>query len=191
MARADRPTTPILLLFALLASAGLGGCAWTKAPSARVVDARVTSETQEGAVLSFVIEASNRNDKELPLGRAKYSVWVDGKKVFSGTRDAQAGIRRHGSQRFELPTPILAADLPSAPATVRISGRVTYAEFEQIARVLHDIGVRNPKVSFRDERTIDLSPVEPELAEPGEGVQPEEDVQAEETPDTETQEPGL
>jgi len=156
-----------------------------------VVDARVTSETQEGAVLSFVIEASNRNDKELPLGRAKYSVWVDGKKVFSGTRDAQAGIRRHGSQRFELPTPILAADLPSAPATVRISGRVTYAEFEQIARVLHDIGVRNPKVSFRDERTIDLSPVEPELAEPGEGVQPEEDVQAEETPDTETQEPGL
>ena len=138
----------------LLAGMLTSGCGWTRAPGIGVIGSQITDESGEGAVLSYELEASNQNDKELPIGRVSYTVWIDGERVFGGTRNTQVGIRRRGSQRFSIPVPIRAEHVPGGEAEVRISGRATYTEFEQIAKVLRDIGLRNPGVRFGDTRVL-------------------------------------
>src|SRR5689334_18329770 len=51
-----------------------GGCSSYSAPGLRVTAVTVKDRTPTGTVLDFAIEASNRNEVELPLREVRYSV---------------------------------------------------------------------------------------------------------------------
>lgn len=157
----SRPSWRVLLLLSA-ASAGASGCSSYVAPSMEVADARVTDRTTEGLAIAFTIDAENSNEDALPLREAAYSVELDGQRVFTGVRSAEATLRRYGSQQFTLPAAVpslLLAQLPMGAQHVRyrISGSVEYITPGAFAEVLFDTGVRRPTTSFQDEGVIDLT----------------------------------
>jgi hypothetical protein len=143
----------VLVLFALA-----GGCSY-QPPKLQVVDAAVTSRTSEGFVVSFTLDASNANEEALPLREVRYTLELDGKQVFSGNRSAEATLRRLGTQRLSLPAAVpIQPDQPAPTGVVpyTLRGSLTYVTPGALAEVLFDTGVRQPKVTFRQQGTVDL-----------------------------------
>lgn len=141
----------------------LPGCASYQAPAFSVAEARPGVRTQQGVEMFFVLNARNDNDAALPLRDVEYRVELDGRTVFSGTRSAEATLRRLGTQQITLPAVVKLDD--NAPASVRagspgvpyrISGTVTYVTPGQIAEILFDTGVRVPTVGFNGDGQIAL-----------------------------------
>lgn len=155
---AVRPASfALVLLLGLLA----GGCGYS-APKLSVSEAHATERTPDGLAMVFTIEARNDNTDALPLRNVEYSLELNGKRVFSGTRSAEATIRRLGTQSFSLPAVVNLPANPgfeslSGPAQYRLVGSVQYVTPGQLAEVLFDAGVRVPKVGFSGDGQIDFS----------------------------------
>lgn len=150
----------LLLGFPILAMA-TGGCASSAAPKVSIAGAQLAERTSEGVAMQFTLNAENTNDVGLPLRTVRYTLELDGKQVFSGTRSAEATLRRLGTQQIVLPAVI--ANLPETAATrttgrvpYRISGTMTYIAPGQIAEILFDSGVRVPSTDFSGTGEIDL-----------------------------------
>lgn len=158
---------PRALAVAPLASlASLAAC--TQSPSLRVVDVKTVERTEQATVVEFTLEGENLNDIELPLRTARYSLQIDGARVFEGERSPEATLRREGTQRFVLPAPI-PASLASGGGQrpYRLAGTLGYIAPGQLAEVMFDLGVSNPTVDFSQSGTLDLgAPVTPKPAPP-------------------------
>ena len=143
-------TIPLLACF-------LGACG-SQSPTIRVLSAQLAERTDQGAVIQFVIEADNPNEDALPLQDVTYSVDLDGKTVFSGTRSAESTIRRFGRQQVRLPAAFAVPQGTSLPpvAHYRISGDVVYVVPGAIAETLFDQEVIRPSASFSGEGTVEL-----------------------------------
>lgn len=153
------PAKTTLKLLALLASAaGLTACSGHAQPRAVVADAALRETTPEAAVVEFLVETANPNDIELPMRRVSYSLSVDGRRVFSATRDAMATMPRGGTQTITLPAVIPMGPEGVAPGlhTYRLSGRIYYSLPSQLADVLFDARLSRPDVSISDEGEIEL-----------------------------------
>ncbi len=145
------------------------GCSKFAAPTLKVVDARVVQQTTEGIAVDFIIEGSNSNGEEIPLQLVKYSLTIDGERVFRGERMAEATLRRFGSQQFVLPVASTWENLPGAgvePAAdgpprerrYRLSGTLQYIAPGALAEVFFDTGVRRPSVNFATEGELIFTP---------------------------------
>ena len=136
----------------------LGGCTTYHAPALSVAEAAVASRTGDGVALRFVLNAENPNSEALPLKEVRYTVYVGGEQVFAGTRDAQATLRRLGTQQITLPAAVPASvPLPPQTAEYRLVGSLTYVTPGQLADVLVDAGLLRPRVSVTRTGTIDLA----------------------------------
>lgn len=143
----------------VVAVAVLSGCTSYRAPVFDVTAVRPAERTGEGVAMVFELDAKNENDVALPLRDVEYSVELDGKTVFKGTRSAEATLRRLGTQQIRLPAVVnLAGDHPPTTGRVpyKISGTVTYVTPGQIAEILFDTGVRVPSVNFSDSGQVDF-----------------------------------
>lgn len=128
-------------------------------PKVSLASARASERTDEGAAMVFTLSAENSNDVPLPLRDVEYSVELNGQRVFTGTRSAEATLRREGTQSFRLPAVVNLAQTPISlgPARFRIVGTMQYVTPGQLAEVLFDSGVRVPSVEFSGEGEVDLS----------------------------------
>lgn len=153
----DSAFGPVLLAALFVAGlSGPTGCSAYDAPDLSVSSVTVADRSDEAVVLEFVLDASNTNGVELPLQTVEYTVRLDGRVVFDGTRSAEATLRREGTQRIVLPAAVrLEPGVPlSGEYPYGISGRLTYVTPGEIAQVLFDAGVRRPRVSFSERGTI-------------------------------------
>lgn len=148
----------VVLASLVLGCAGLTGCSGTAKPTALVGDAAIRDRTPEAAVVEFVVETANPNDIELPMRGVVYSLSVDGRRVFSGRRDAQATMPRGGSQTITIPAVIPMGEGGVTPGVHRYSlrGRVFYSLPSQLADVLFDTKLSRPSVGISDDGEIDL-----------------------------------
>lgn len=145
----------------------LGACQSHPAPRFDVADVAITEQTAEGMVVTFLVRAENRGDEALPLRTVRYALSVNGRQAFSGQRNAEATVRRQGSQEFRLPVALTLGergDLPAAPTgqvPYALSGTVEYELPGSIAEVLFDSGIRRPTASFSETGQLDFSQVGP------------------------------
>lgn len=156
-------TRTALLALSTLAGAALTGCSAYDAPTLSVESARITQETDAGMVIEFGVDASNSNEFELPLERVSYTLRLDGQRVFSGTRSAEATIRRLGTQQITLPAAIDLSkyNVPTGEVDYELSGSVVYVTPGELAELLFDAGVRRPKAKFRHRGSLDFSDGQP------------------------------
>lgn len=164
-------TTPSRALLAPLAFALLGatlpGCTNFAAPEIRVVDARVAEQSPQGVSIAFVMEGANSNSEEIPLQLVRYTLDVDGRRVFSGERMAEATLRRFGTQTFILPVAVPWDDLPErspdeGARRYRLAGSLQYIAPGALAEVFFDTGVRRPSVRFAAEGDLTFTAPPPE-----------------------------
>jgi hypothetical protein len=134
----------------------LGGCTSYAPPALSVEGASVTERTPDGTAVAFALSAENSNDVALPLRTVEYTVTLDGREAFTGTRSAEATLRRKGVQRIVLPAVVTGAMELGGPTRYRLSGRVFYVTPGQLAEVLFDAGVRTPSAEFAFEGEVDL-----------------------------------
>lgn len=147
----------------------LTGCSNFAPPAVRVVDARVIEQTEHGIAVDFVMEGVNANSEEIPLQVVRYSLAIDGERVFTGERMAEATLRRFGSQTFVLPVAATWDNLPADRAEgddsprvrrYRLSGSLQYIAPGALAEVFFDTGVRRPSVRFAAEGDLTVTPDE-------------------------------
>ena len=160
------PTRFARASIALALAASLGACAPHAPPSLSVSGVRVAQRTDAGLVIDFQIDARNVNSFALPLKSARYTVWLDDRRVFKGVRSPEASLRRLGTQRLHLPAAIPASvPLPRGVVGYRISGTLSYVRPGALAEVLFDAGVITPTTNFSHTGTVDLA--EPSTNEGG------------------------
>jgi hypothetical protein len=151
-----------VLCTGLIASVMLASCASPRSPEFSVAGARVGETSSTGTAMVFTLDARNDNDVALPLRDVNYTVELNGQRVFTGTRSAEATLRRLGTQQVTLPAVVNhAASGPVRPGAggrvpYRIYGEVTYVTPGQIAEILFDSGVRVPRASFSATGEIEL-----------------------------------
>lgn len=144
----------------VLGAAWAGGCSRHRSPEFAVAGASISEESPAGYVMEFVVDARNDNPDALPLLEIRYSLALDGERVFSGVRSAQATLPRFGGQQIVLPAAVaLGPGRTSPEGRVRylLSGEVSYLTPGAISQVLFDTAVRRPKVSFRKEGELDIA----------------------------------
>lgn len=145
----------------------LVGCNSQPAPTFEVTNVAITEQTADGMVVSFRVQADNRGEEALPLRTVRYSISIDGHPAFSGQRNAEATVRRYGSQEFVLPVALTLGegkDLPAAPTgqvPYALSGSVEYEVPGSIAEVLFDTGIRRPTATFSESGRLDFSEIGP------------------------------
>lgn len=137
----------------------LGGCLAGARPTFAVADVDVREETNAGLVLAFAINGTNSGDEPLPLRDVRYSLYLDGERVFSGYRSPETTLRRRGTQQLVLPT-VIALDesmpRPTGQVRFRLDGTVTYLTTSPLVEVLFDAGLVRPSASFSEQGVIDL-----------------------------------
>lgn len=140
------------------------GCGSYDSPKFRVVSVSETDRSDEAVVLSFGIEAINRNDEALPLERAEYSLTLDGVEVFEGTRIARVTAPRFGEQVLHLPAVVPASLVPvgrfegSEAMRYGLRGSVEYQTPGRFSEFLFDLNVRRPKARLDLGGTLELAP---------------------------------
>lgn len=144
----------------LLTALAAGGCSSYSAPSLKVTSA-VATRSATGTVIDFTVDASNRNEVELPLREVRYSVSLDGREVFRGVRSPEASLRRLGVQTLHIPAVVPPELSPGAGARYTIEGQLGYTTPGSFAQVLFDIKVRRPTVAFRQEGEVMVAPPAP------------------------------
>jgi len=141
-----------------LALLALGGCFSAPTPALRVIESRLDGVTDDGFVVSLVVEGENRGPDELPLRAVEYSVSMDGREVFRGLRSAEATLPGSGTQTIRLPAAVSRdrwEGPPPAPGTpVAVAGRVTYVSPGIFSRILFDADVIRPSAEFRGETRL-------------------------------------
>lgn len=151
-------------MIALVASAFCGsllsGCAGAKPPTFDVVDVGVTERGPDGVVVTFVLVGTNTNPDPLPLDEVTYSLNLNGRDVFRGTRMAEATLPANGTQRVMLPVPVPVApgvEAPTGQAAYRLQGSMVYKIPGSIAEIFFDSGVRRPSIGFGEGGTLDFA----------------------------------
>jgi hypothetical protein len=147
----------------------LGGCALYASPRLTVTDAQLTDESSDGLVVTFTVAATNPNRVQFPLRSITYSLWLDGRRVFTGSRSPEATLARLSVQELTLPAAVpLGTDSPRPAGVIpyRLTGELTYITPGKLAEVLFDSGVPAPTTSFSEEGTVDFGPV-PKAEPPG------------------------
>ena len=158
------------LLFAALISLALllTGCSRGAKPRFAVIDAAVTQRTDEGFVVTFLVEGDNSGDTAVPLRQVRYSLSLGGDRVFQGVRSAEATLPRQGRQQFPLPVAVQHVDWPRADgaplaeADYKLEARISYLAPGALAEILFDSGFRRPKVSFSERGVLTADAVTPE-----------------------------
>ena len=149
------PSSIKVACLAMAFVAGLGGCA-SSDPAIHLVGVELRERTSEGVVLGITLEADNPSSRPLPLREVTYSVYLNDTMVFRGERNAEATIRRYGSQRVTLP----AAFVPGFPIEgtmrCRVTGELTYVVPGVLAEALFDADVVRPTASFDVDGDVDL-----------------------------------
>lgn len=158
MTRGSRSRAPLIglpLAGTLAASAGLflGGCSSYPSPTLAVTDARVTETTDAGSVITFSVDASNSAEVALPLKTLDYTVYLNEREVFRGTRSPEATLRRFGTQKISFPAVVPGA-APAAGTPYRIEGRLGYVAPGEIAAILFDYDIERPTVPFSASGTL-------------------------------------
>jgi hypothetical protein len=146
-----------LLLAALLS--GSTGCSSTKPPRLSVTSAAITDESPDGLVITFDIAAANPNLAQIPLRDISYSLFLDGKRVFEGSRSPEATLARLAIQELRLPAAIpIDAEHPRPTGTVpyRLEGTLTYIPPGKLMEVLYDSGIPRPTTSLVHEGVVDV-----------------------------------
>lgn len=144
----------------LIPIALIAGCSGVRSPNLSVSSAAPVARSADGIALEFTVDAENPNDTGLPLRTVEYTVELDGKQVFKGTRAPEATLRRLGTQRLTLPAVANLAEHPELAGKgrvpYRINGWVTYVAPGQLAEIMFDAGVSVPSSSFEDSGELDL-----------------------------------
>lgn len=153
-----------LVVAVVVASLLVGGCSSYRAPTLMVTGAAVTERTDRGTVLGFTLDAENPNAVELPLREVRYTLELEGERVFEGFRSPEATIRRFAVQHVTLPAVVSAADASrlglgaaGGPVRYRLSGTLTYLTPGEIEEILFDNEIRRPTVSFAEEGVVALT----------------------------------
>ncbi len=109
----------------------------------------LSERTAEAHVLMFTVEGENPNREAMPLRTVRYSLAVDGRRVFQGDRSAQATLPPFGKQRFEVPAVVL-GPYSYEGVSYRFGGTVEYLEPGTIAEILFDSNVRRSRGGFEE-----------------------------------------
>lgn len=142
---------------------GMVGCSTTAAPRFAVLGVAERERTDEAVVLDFTIGAENRNDEALPLEQARYSLSLDGRRVFDGQRIARVTVPRFGEQQLVLPAVVPATLVPvdrfDAGGAMRyeLVGEIEYQTPGRLAEFLFDVNLRRPKATMGLRGTLELS----------------------------------
>ncbi|UCD74663.1 MAG: LEA type 2 family protein [Phycisphaerales bacterium] len=146
----------------LLICAALTGCSVYRAPTIAVAGAEVIETTDEAMAIRFALDLTNLNDEALELLQFDYGLSVDGRRVYSGRRAAEATLRAGGEKRLFVPA-VLRYDLMgwetgAQPPDIgyKLSGSLLYVTPGEIAEILLDTGVRKPRVRFSSAGRIAL-----------------------------------
>ena len=140
----------------------LGGCSSVSAPRFEVLGVAERERTDEAVVLDFTIGATNRNDEAIPLERARYSLTLDGQKVFDGQRIARVTVPRFGEQMLVLPAVVPAELVPvsrfdgGGELRYSLDGEIEYQTPGRFAEFLFDINLRRPTAPMGLRGTLDL-----------------------------------
>ena len=135
-----------------------GGCSSFDAPTANVAGVSVVDMTGEAMTLSFDLVLTNPNDEPLELYDLHYTLAVDGSKVYTGRRSAQATLAARSSRTVKVPA---VARFDKSPAIAQaafefeLDGRLGYLTPDRISRVLRDLHVRRPNVRFGADGQVD------------------------------------
>lgn len=148
------PKAGVAMLTFVCATLGVG-CSGISAPGIEVSGVALRERTAQGTVLEFTLLADNPNGEALPLQDVTYSVSQNNVVLFSGTRSAEAVLRRFGQQEFTLPaaipTSLLAAE---AQGAFTISGSVIYIAPGALSETLFDQQLIRPSADFSGTATL-------------------------------------
>ena len=157
----------IVVGLSLLLPGLLGGCTQYRDPSVNVHSVSASSMTQEAMVLDFMLELSNPNQESLRLHEFHYDVAVDGVKVYSGVRAAEATLASLDQRHVRVPAVIrfdaVGWSLLSTPAAAQyaITGTLRYIAPGELARMARDLGLPKPRASFSGTGEVALAVAEP------------------------------
>ncbi|MBX3365092.1 MAG: LEA type 2 family protein [Phycisphaeraceae bacterium] len=138
----------------------LASCTVTKPPQVSVLRAEFADRTDDGEIIRFDLVATNASADAIPLRAIRYELILDGKRVFGGTREAEATVRRFGAQIVTIPVAISYRDgqPPRGDVPYELRGTVRYLPHSPLLRVFYDAGLPMPTTSFRDQGVIEFEP---------------------------------
>lgn len=143
----------------------LVGCSSYVPPTFRVSNAYVTERSPDATVLEVALDGANGNEIPLELYDVRYTVTIDGKRVFKGRRQPEATLPANGGHVVLVPVAIPQEridEIGSGPLTgrdLRITGDVIYVLPGSIAELLFDSRIRRPRTRFSATVKIDPPPV--------------------------------
>ena len=128
------------LLLLLGASLALAAC--SDAPRLEVMGATVVDDQTPGLIVVAVhINATNPNEKPLPLKIVGYSVSLGASEGFSGQRSAEATLPAMSVHRLILPAVMTRPASGAQPGeAVAISGKLEYVSETKLSEVAYDLG---------------------------------------------------
>jgi hypothetical protein len=130
------------------------GCSQYRDPSIVLSGSKLADASDEALALKFTLDLSNPNTEPLKLIAFHYDVTVDGKRVYSGQRAAEATLASISGRQIDIPAVVRFRDMgwnpQSMPQTAQysVTGELEYVTPGEIAQVLFDTGVRTPSKSF-------------------------------------------
>ena len=141
-----------IVILSLLAATG---CSGYRAPTVTIENVTLGGATAEAVQIEFDLLLGNPNAKPLELEEIRYTLAVDGERVYEGRRAAGVNLSALGEQRISLPAIIPARD-DAGLVAYTLRGSLRYRTPGQIAQRLFDTGVRRPKTGFRHEGTVEV-----------------------------------
>ena len=137
----------------------LAGCSLL-APQVFVGDAQFVEASDEALRVDIQLDLMNLNNEPIELKQFDYTVSVDGRRIYSGRRAAQATLSALGEASVVLPAIVTyeAAGWTSAerPDTAdwSINGSVLYLTPGALAEILLDTRFREPRAAFRGDGSV-------------------------------------
>lgn len=150
-------------LACLVVGVVFAGCASTKPPAIAVIGASMAESTNEAAKVQIALRLQNPNNDPLELLEFDYSVEVNGREVYQGTRSAQMTLARLSTREIEIPAVIpyertgWRTDAMPPAAQVNVHGTLRYLAPGTFAQTLFDIGVRRPRTGFGGVQSVALT----------------------------------
>lgn len=132
-------------------------CGCVTRPTADAMPLERSQLSDEAVVLHYVVVAKNPGETELPMRMVSYRLDIDGRRVFRGTRSAEATLSRLSEHSIELPVPVRWEDLPEGEARYRLRGSLGYTLPGIFFEALFEAGLYRPRIHFDLEGTLDPS----------------------------------
>lgn len=124
------------------------GCSSLERPSAKVVDVKLTGQTNEGARVQCSVYLRNPNDTPLPLTETQYTIFISDIGSFEFTDVLAATLPPRGHQTIKLAASFVTDGQDLAGRTCHTSGRVYYSPPGEIRKNLTDAKYPLPWASF-------------------------------------------